>query len=54
MVNPFDKNFFHFLIGFLMILGFSFSIIFFTGIYKDVIDGKNTAASGDITIELGE
>jgi hypothetical protein len=44
MVNPFDKNFFHFLIGFLLILCFSFSVIYFTGKYSSVIDGKNTAA----------
>jgi hypothetical protein len=52
MVNPFDKNFFHFLLGFLMLLGFSFSVIFFTGIYKDVIDGKNAATVIDAVIKI--
>ena len=52
MINPFDKNFFHFLIGFLVILGFSFSVIFFTGVYKDVIDGKNVASVINIVIDI--
>lgn len=40
MVNPFDRNFFHFLFGFTLILCFSFSVLYFTGVYKDVLDGK--------------
>jgi hypothetical protein len=31
MINPFDKTFFKFLLGFILILLFSFSIFFFTG-----------------------
>ncbi len=53
MINPFDKNFFHFLVGFLLILTFSFTVLFFAGVYKDVIDGKNTAAVLK-TVFLGE
>lgn len=45
MVNPFDRNFFHFLIGFCLILAFSFSILFFTDKYGRVLDGKEVAAS---------
>jgi len=40
MVNPFDKNFFHFLGGFILILFFSFGVLYFTGKYGDVLDGK--------------
>jgi hypothetical protein len=47
MVNPFDKNFFHFLFGFLMILAFSFSVLYFTGKYGDVLDGKNVSAAAE-------
>jgi hypothetical protein len=47
VVNPFDKNFFNFLLGFLFILCFSFSILYFTGKYSDVIDGKDVAASAE-------
>jgi hypothetical protein len=45
MVNPFDNNFFHFLIGFSLILCFSFSILYFTGKYGDVVDTKAVADS---------
>lgn len=44
MTNPFDRNFFHFLFGFGLILSFSFGILYFTGIYSDVIDGKDVTA----------
>ncbi len=54
MINPFDKNFFHFLVGFLLILSFSFTILFFTGVYKDVIDGKNAAAVFKSFLLVGE
>ena len=33
MVNPFDRNFFRFLLGFLLILTVSFGIIYFVGRY---------------------
>ncbi len=45
MVNPFDKNFFHFFIGFLLILCFSFSVLYFTGKYSNVLDQKDAAAA---------
>ena len=45
MVNPFDRNFFHFLFGFLLILCFSFSVLYFTGKYGSVLDKKDVAAS---------
>lgn|GEM_PF-1170915 len=47
MVNPFDRNFFHFLGGFTLILCFSFSILYFTSRYTDVIDGKNITAEAE-------
>jgi hypothetical protein len=47
MVNPFDKNFFHFFIGFIMILLFSFSVLYFTGKYSNVLDGKASAAAAE-------
>ncbi len=43
MVNPFDRNFFHFLIGFSLILCFSFSVLYFTGKYSSVLDAKEIA-----------
>ncbi len=33
MVNPFDRNFFKFLLGFLVILAASWSVIYFVGRY---------------------
>jgi multisubunit Na+/H+ antiporter MnhG subunit len=36
MVNPFDKNFFNFLLGFALILCGSFAILYITGVYKDI------------------
>jgi hypothetical protein len=45
MINPFDKNFFRFLLGFTCILVFSFSVLYFTGIYKDVLDGKKVVSN---------
>jgi hypothetical protein len=33
MINPFDKNFFKFLIGFVCILCFSFAMLFFVSRY---------------------
>lgn len=38
MINPFDKTFFKFLLGFILILLFSFSIFFFTGQNADNSD----------------
>jgi len=35
MVNPFDRSFFRFLFGFLIILAASFSIIYFVGQYAN-------------------
>jgi len=35
MVNPFDRNFFKFLFGFLIILAASFSVIYFVGQYAE-------------------
>ncbi len=43
MVNPFDRNFFHFVVGFGLILSFSFSVLYFTGRYSNVLDGKEVA-----------
>jgi hypothetical protein len=43
MVNPFDRNFFHFFVGFLVILCTSFSILFLADKYSRVLDGKAAA-----------
>ena len=45
MVNPFDRNFFKFSIGFVMILCFSFTVLYFTGKYSSVIDQKEVEAN---------
>ncbi|MFA6554719.1 MAG: hypothetical protein WCS89_04425 [Candidatus Paceibacterota bacterium] len=42
MVNPFDQNFFKFLIGFLFILGVSFSIVYIVGNYSKPTDKQAT------------
>jgi hypothetical protein len=38
MVNPFDRNFFKFFIGFLCILAISFAIMYFVGKWGDSLD----------------
>ncbi len=45
MINPFDKTFFRFLLGFSLMLSMSFAVIFLTGKYSHVIDGDTPAAS---------
>ena len=37
MVNPFDRNFLKFFLGFVCILAFSFLILYAVGIYNDSI-----------------
>ncbi len=49
MVNPFDRNFFHFLAGFILILCLGFSVLYFAGKYRDDLDQKNAAAALDST-----
>ena len=44
MVNPFDRTFFKFLIGFTLILGASFAILYFVGHYSKAIDSAAAAA----------
>lgn len=44
MVNPFDRSFFKFLIGFTLILGVSFAILYFVGRYSADIDKAAAAA----------
>ena len=43
MVNPFDRTFFRFLLGFGIILIVSFAILYFVGKYSAAID-RNAAA----------
>lgn len=43
MINPFDRTFFKFLIGFALILGVSFAILYFVGRYSKDIDGAAAA-----------
>lgn len=43
MKNPFDRNFFNFLAGFVLILAFSFAVLYFTGLYNDVLNKKTAS-----------
>ena len=40
MVNPFDRNFFKFFIGFVCILGISFSLLYVVGAYTQSVDKR--------------
>jgi len=40
MRNPFDQNFFKFLLGFTLILAASFALLFFIGQYSSVLDSQ--------------
>jgi hypothetical protein len=40
MVNPFDRNFFKFLLGFIIILISSFALLYIVNVYRLQIDGK--------------
>ena len=44
MTNPFDRNFFHFIIGFSLILCLSFAVLYFTGKYNSDVDRKEIIA----------
>lgn len=44
MVNPFDRTFFRFLIGFTLMLAISFSILYIVGKYSKDIDGVASSA----------
>ena len=44
MVNPFDRNFFKFLFGFLVILSVAFGIIYFVGRYSANAPAQATLA----------
>ncbi len=44
MTNPFDKNFFNFLLGFVLILCGSFAVLYITGVYKDIHDSARATA----------
>jgi len=46
MQNPFDRNFFHFLFGFIVILFMSFATIYFTSVYSDGQMQKDVAIVG--------
>lgn len=43
MVNPFDNNFFKFLLGFVCILVFSFALLFFIERYSNHLDGQSAS-----------
>lgn len=49
MRNPFDPTFFKFLLGFGLILSFSFGVLFFVGRYGTLldpqVDGKQISSS---------
>jgi hypothetical protein len=46
MVNPFDRNFFKFFIGFVCILCFSFGVLFAVGYYSN----SNSRASSAVLV----
>jgi hypothetical protein len=46
MVNPFDRTFFRFLLGFTLILVVSFAILFFVEQYSSEIDQRSDAILG--------
>jgi hypothetical protein len=46
MVNPFDRTFFRFVLGFTLILVISFAILFFVGEYTSDLDKKSDAVLG--------
>jgi len=47
MVNPFDRNFFKFFIGFIFVLLTSFTILYFIGRYgRPVVHESVTAVKG--------
>lgn len=43
MINPFDRNFFRFIVGFVAILSISFGILFYVSRYTDT--GNKQAAA---------
>ena len=43
MVNPFDKTFFRFILGFAFILSLSFGVLFFAGRYQSSLATNATA-----------
>lgn len=43
MKNPFDENFFKFLLGFSVILSFSFAVLFFAGKYSSTLEEKEAS-----------
>lgn len=44
MINPFDKTFLKFLVGFLFILGMSFAIFYGIGVYSQAQDAAQADA----------
>ena len=46
MVNPFDRTFFRFVIGFTLILAISFAVLFFVGEYSSDLDQRGDAILG--------
>jgi hypothetical protein len=43
MVNPFDRTFFQLMLGFSLILSFSFAILFFVGRYSANLEEQEYA-----------
>ena len=48
MINPFDRDFFKFLMGFLTILCISFAIFFFVNKYSSTINVQEKAETKNI------
>lgn len=51
MVNPFDKTFFNFLLGFMVILTLSLSILFFVNWHTETINKKDLTAKNSVQIK---
>jgi hypothetical protein len=49
MKDLFDKTFFRFLLGFLLIISASFAVMAFSAYYQEVINVSATAQSAELT-----
>lgn len=52
MVNPFDRTFFRFVLGFAFMLSLSFAILYFVGQYSSNLEEKEAAQSKIVTVEV--